>query len=92
MLLFSNCRYLYLKRVITKKKYNFLLFFHASTQGYPPLAATTTTTTTTTTPKPIILVEKSMIAPFGEIPSPLMQLNEIPNEKTKGELYFHPFL
>ncbi|XP_055315447.1 uncharacterized protein LOC129575609 isoform X2 [Sitodiplosis mosellana] len=55
-----------------------------SLRDYPPtVATTTTTTTTTTTQKPIILVEKSVIAPFGEIPSPLMQLNKIPNEKTK---------
>lgn len=46
----------------------------------------TTTTTTTTTEKPIILVEKSVLPAFGEIPAPLMQLNEIPNEKTKGKL------
>lgn len=49
------------------------------------MVAATTTTTTTTTQKPIILVEKSVISPFGEIPSPLMQLNEIPNEKIKGK-------
>lgn len=55
---------------------------------YPPMIATaaTTTTTTTTTQKPIILVQKSVIPTFGEIPLPLMQLNEIPNDKqTKGK-------
>lgn len=47
-------------------------------------STTTTTTTTTTTQKPIILVEKSVLPPLGEIPSPLMKLKEIPSEITKG--------
>lgn len=53
-----------------------------SFQGYSIAA---TTTTTTTTQKPIILVEKSVLPPLSAIPSPLMQLNEIPNGKTKGD-------
>lgn len=57
-------------------------------QGYqqivPTKMTTTTTTTTTTTQKPIILVEKSVLPPLGEIPSPLIKLNEIPNDITKG--------
>lgn len=48
---------------------------------------TTTTSTTTTTEKPIILVEKSLNSAFREMSSPLMQLNDIPNEKFKGNLF-----
>lgn len=59
--------------------------FKSYAQSYPQMVATTTTTSTsTTTEKPIVLVEKSVIPPFGEIPLPLMQLNEIPKDKNKG--------
>lgn len=47
---------------------------------------TTTTTSTTTTEKPIMLVEKSMNSAFREMSLPLMQLNDIPNEKYKGNV------
>lgn len=59
-------------------------------QGYQQFVPTkTTTTTTTTTQKPIMLVEKSVLPPLGEIPSPLMKLNEIPNGITKGMINFN---
>lgn len=65
--------------------FEFLLYAQQQ-QNYvrrsPP--TTTTTTTTTTTEKPIVLVEKSLNAAFRDISSPLMQLNEIPNDKFKG--------
>lgn len=90
MLYLLNSVYLFLKFVTCKKSTLFQIsLFHSfcfNIKGYPPTVATTTTTTTsTTTQKPIILVEKSIIAPIGEITSPLMRLNEISNEKTKGE-------
>lgn len=49
------------------------------------IESVSTTSTTTTTAKPIIVVEKSVNPPFADLSLPLMQLNEIPNERTKGE-------
>lgn len=57
---------------------------HRSGFVYGSNELASTTSTTTTTAKPIIVVEKSVNSPFADLSLPLMQSNEIQNERTKG--------